>query len=177
MFSLIHSPRLHGDITGGRIQMINTELFKVMGGLTHHGFVQVFNLQLCRVTGLNLKKNIMSKSDRPRDNLYLKAGIDVFCLVAVRLPDRQKRTAEALTILSQHPYSRIVGNGDASIVDVNPTELSAWWISITNVATENLLSHDIRHVEAPDVLGPQVVLKRGFQTVLQQYPRVGDTRG
>ena len=38
--------------------MINTELFKVMGGLTHHGVVQVLNLQLCRVTGLNLKKNI-----------------------------------------------------------------------------------------------------------------------
>ena len=146
--------------------MINTELFKVTGGLTHRRVVQVLNLQLCWVAGLNLNKNISSKSESSQDYLYLKAGIDVFCKVAVRLPDRQKRTTKTLAVLCQQPDPWVVVHGDASIVNVNPPEHSAWRMPITSVATEDLVSRDIRHVEAPDVLGPEI----GFQTVLQQYP-------
>ena len=88
----------------------------------------------------------------------------MFCNVAVRLPDRQEGTRETLTVLSQHPDPWIVVNGDAGIVNVNPPQHSAWWIPITSVATEDLVSRNIRHV--PDVRGPEVMHK----IVLQQYP-------
>ena len=88
----------------------------------------------------------------------------MFCKVAVMLPDRQKRTRETLTVLSQHPQPWLLLNGDAGIVNVNPPELPARWVAITSVATEDLVSRDIRHV--PDVRGPEVMHK----IVLQQYP-------
>ena len=164
------SPSLYRDITVGHIEMINTELFKVMGGSTHRRLVQVLNLQVGWVAGLDLNTRSLSKSVSSQGYLYLEAGIDVFCKVAVRLPDRQKRTTKTLGVLCQHPDPWIVVNGDAGIVNVNPPQQSAWRIPVPSVATEDLVSRDIRHVEAPHVLGPEVIHKKGFQTVLQQYP-------
>ena len=64
LISLVNSPGLHRDITVGQIQMINTELFEVMGSLTDRGLVQVLNLQLCWVAGLDLNTNTLSKSNQ-----------------------------------------------------------------------------------------------------------------
>ena len=50
----MNSPGLYRDITVGHIEMINTELFKVMGGSTHRRLVQVLNLQVGWVAGLDL---------------------------------------------------------------------------------------------------------------------------
>ena len=146
--------------------MVDPELFKVMGSLTHRGLVEVLHLQLGWVAGLHLNQTVCQhQRSLQMISDYLKAGI-MFGEVAVRLPDGQERTGETLAVLCQHSDPWVSVNGDAGIVNVNPPELSAWRISITSVATEDLVSRDIRHVEIKDVLRPEVMNQIGFQ----QYP-------